>query len=209
MAERKPITVGARFGRLIVLGNDPISDPRHYKVICKCDCGETGSFLEARLRCGKTKSCGCLSRELTIVRSTKHGACGTKIHRAWMEMLKRCTNKNTKNWCNYGGRGIAVCERWHQFENFLADMGAPPLGASIDRIDNNGNYEPGNCRWATWTEQQRNKRSNRPVTAFGQTKTIVEWSLQTGIPRTTIWNRLNRGISPEIAVTAKRYQIQT
>ena len=136
----------------------------------------------------------------------KHGLTGTPEHRTWMNMMIRCTYRNRKDSHLYSRRGIKVCPRWKKFENFLADMGAKPSEFhTIDRWpDNNGNYEPGNCRWATKKEQSRNCRHNRVVTANGQALTLVEWSELTGIKRERIADRLNRGWPPEAAVGVQK-----
>lgn len=116
-------------------------------------------------------------------------------------MLARCTNGKNRRYKDYGGRGIGVCERWYDFANFLADMGEKPKGYSLDRIDVNGDYEPGNCRWATATEQARNKRNNTLLTHNGETHTIAEWGDILGIRHTTISTRLHSGWSVERALT--------
>jgi len=117
-------------------------------------------------------------------------------------MRQRCVNSNDDEYTNYGGRGIIVCERWMQFENFLADMGEPPTSKhSIDRIDNNGHYCPKNCRWATIAQQARNKRNNHRVTYRGTTKSVIEWSENVDIPYNTLIKRLYRGWSVEKTLT--------
>lgn len=116
-------------------------------------------------------------------------------------MLNRCQNPNVPAYKNYGGRGIAVCQRWLRFENFLADMGERPAGMTIERIDNDGNYEPGNVRWATYKEQTRNNRSTQLVTLHGETKCITDWAAETGIKMPTLWARLRLGWSVEDALT--------
>ena len=122
--------------------------------------------------------------------------------KSWEAMLNRCRSNKHVHYNDYGGRGIAVCDRWLLFENFLADMGSrPSKNHSIDRIDNNGNYEPGNCRWATRIEQHRNKRSNRHITAMGETHTLAGWAERTGLLKQTIRMRLERGWPDEDAVT--------
>ncbi len=160
---------GQKFGRLTVLSRDPVNR-RPTKWICRCECGNEKSFVSHNLIRGFSKSCGCYRADLnravmaanreafTGARLT-HGKFGTPTHVSWNAMLQRCTNENRDNYEFYGGRGIKVCERWESFENFLADMGERPVGTTLDRYpNNNGNYEPGNCRWATVSEQMKNRR---------------------------------------------------
>ena len=155
---------GQRFGRLVAIERAPNKGKRTMWR-CKCDCGN-GVVTEAyRIKNGITSSCGCYHREVSAgIYSTlnrTHGATNTPTHRSWNHMLGRCTNRNHHAWELYGGRGISVCERWLVFENFLEDMGERPPGTSIDRIDTNGNYEPGNCRWADAKTQGANRRGTR------------------------------------------------
>ena len=156
---------GEKFYRLFVLGK---SENNRRKVICKCDCGNTKEVSIYSLLSGETKSCGCLSIEASKANgrsSCTHGrrkrADGQKsdpTYRAWIAMRLRCNNKNSQPYENYGGRGISVCERWDNFDNFLEDMGENLNGLTLDRIDNSLGYFKENCRWATYTEQNRNKR---------------------------------------------------
>lgn len=122
------------------------------------------------------------------------------LYLVWRGMIDRCRNPNRDNWKHYGGRGITVCERWKVFESFVADMGIRPAGASLERIDNSGNYEPSNCRWATHVEQCRNTRRNRMLTVDGVTKCLKDWHLITGVPQMTILQRITRGWSVSEAV---------
>lgn len=153
---------GRRFGRLAVISRAPNDARNVVRWHCECDCGETISAYRGNLLRAKTTSCGCFFTEQLRARVTTHGKTKSRTYRSWAAMIARCTNPSEPGYANYGGRGIGVCDRWRKFENFLADMGERPPELSLDRYpDHNGNYEPGNCRWATWVQQQRNKRSTR------------------------------------------------
>lgn len=132
----------------------------------------------------------------------QHGQSYTKTYVSWRQMWMRCSNPNVKQYQWYGARGIKVCDRWKDFKNFYADMGNRPEGLTLDRIDNDGDYEPSNCRWATQQEQQRNRRDNVWLTLNGQTLTLTEWGRQLGISKVTLCARLTRyGWSVERALT--------
>lgn len=152
--------VGVRFGRLVVMS---IGHGGKAKMMnCACDCGNDASIAYSNLIRGNTKSCGCWRIEYGSIRGKSHfshGKSSTRTYRAWISMRRRCSSSTHKDYQWYGARGITVCDRWlHSFENFLSDMGEVPTGQSLDRIDSNGNYEPGNCRWATNSQQQSNRR---------------------------------------------------
>lgn len=132
--------------------------------------------------------------------SFRHGMCGTRVYHIWENMKSRCLNPKDSRYGDYGGRGITVCERWLVFENFLADMGEPRAGLQLDREDNNGNYEPGNCRWATRSEQQNNRRTNHVITLKNCTQTLTEWCRELGLEFNTVSTRLRRGWSVERAL---------
>jgi hypothetical protein len=168
MKTRRDVT-GQRFGRLVVLFFHSQEAGKHSKWFCRCDCGKEKVILLDSLRSGRTQSCGCLQREKVSQwcsenapgRNHKgtHGLCYEPEYRVWNAMIQRCENPNDKRFSDWGGRGISVCERWHNFANFYADMGARPSPKlSIDRIDNDRGYEPGNCRWATAHQQVHNRR---------------------------------------------------
>lgn len=125
----------------------------------------------------------------------------TPTYDSWAHMKGRCLNPNDDRFSSYGGRGITVCERWMLFENFLADMGERPEGLSIDRIDNDGNYEPSNCRWATASQQMNNRRTNHFLEHGGQRKTVTEWSRNLGVSHEVIRTRIRRGWDVDAALT--------
>ncbi len=147
---------GKRFGRLLALW--PTQGRASGSIVWEfeCDCGKRVKVGLPNLK--RTKSCGCLNQYLRIQRGTKHNGVGKPEYRSWACMRDRCLNPNHGHYHYYGGRGIKICDRWSDFAKFLEDMGTRPVGTTLDRIDVNGNYEPGNCRWATHHEQQSNKR---------------------------------------------------
>lgn len=170
---------------------------------CVCECGEKVTVRAERLRSGYTKSCGCLSKRRMATLNRTHGQSKTPLYRVWRGMIQRCEDAKHPSFPDYGGRGITICAKWrNSFEAFARDM-APGYraGLSIDRIDNSLGYFPGNCRWATPTQQNRNRRFNRLITFRGETRCLTEWAELIGVKPTTLSQRLNRGWPLERALT--------
>ena len=186
---------GDRYGRWTVL-NEAEPYPSQRAVVCRCSCGTERRVPISGLRSGRSRSCGCLRREVSAElcrQGATHGMSGTAEHNIWKGIHDRCRRPSNKSFRNYGGRGIRVCERWGSFENFLADMGARPSAKhSVDRIDHEGDYEPRNCRWATPKQQARNSRRNRMLRIDGVERLLCEWSEVSGVPSALIWVRIDR-----------------
>lgn len=199
--------ISKRYGRLVVISlHQTKSREAHW--YCQCDCGGTTTVRGSSLSRGDVKSCGCLRSELTIERHLTHGMTGIPEYITWASMIARTTDKSKPNSKNYIDRGITVCDSWlHSFENFYKDMGdrlSPKH--SIDRINNDGNYEPGNCRWATSTEQNNNKRSNVNITLSNETHTLKQWANIYNIDYKMVYYRYSAGwpISEIFMKTLKR-----
>lgn len=153
---------GMKFGRLLVVSEHGRSKDSRVLWKCMCDCGKETIVQASHLKSGRIKSCGCLRNETSKKVNITHGKSKTPEYKTWCGMIKRCQNRNCTGYSDYGGRGIAVCERWLKFENFLEDMGMRPSKYhSIERKNVNGNYEPDNCKWASPTEQSRNTRKRK------------------------------------------------
>jgi hypothetical protein len=186
--------IGRRFGRLMVqefVGKDKHKQPTWR---CICDCGATTEVSSSNLKGGRTQSCGCYNKEVASLRSTTHGQTKggnkSKTYKTWADIKSRCYDVNHPRYEDYGGRGIKVYLPWHKFENFYKDVGDIPEGMTFDRIDNDGNYEPGNWRFATYIEQNNNRRDNVWKEYKGERKTIAQWSRDLGINQQTLRNRL-------------------
>lgn len=195
---------GNRFGRLMVI-SQTTNIGKNSRWECQCDCGSIRLVLGKNLLNGKSTSCGCFTIERTRETHTTHGMSSNKskhpVYQSYLGIKKRCFVRSDESFKDYGGRGITVCERWLDANNFIQDM-LPSWrpGLSIDRIDVNGNYEPGNCRWATPKQQARNTRTNRIISIGGVSKCISEWADFVGINHLAIRSRLNRGWSEQESV---------
>jgi hypothetical protein len=154
---------GQRFGRLAVVGFAGRTSTREALWGCHCDCGGELLAMGSNLRAGTTSSCGCLRREVAGAQARTHGLSRSPEWHSWVAMWARVRGRSGRRYLDYRARGIEVCDRWRAFEAFLDDMGARPIGTSLDRIDNNGHYEPSNCRWATPRVQRRNQRTPQQV----------------------------------------------
>lgn len=186
---------GQRFGRLVAIRNTGVNKYGKYLWLCQCDCGKTKEILSNSLCSWRTLSCGCLQVENRVKTATIHGLEYTYFSGIYRGIKKRCYNPNSKDYHRYGGRGIKMCDRWlADIRNFASDMGER-LGdkMSIERIDNDDDYRPGNCRWATHKEQMNNTSRCHLVTIDGTTKTITQWSEYFGIPRSSMVYRIKRG----------------
>jgi hypothetical protein len=202
---------GQTFGRLTVLSpGGRVNGTLHW--LTRCVCGTEKLVYAGNLRGGNVSSCGCLRSETSAARIAKrclkHGLSYSREFASWQAMKTRCCNSRDKNFLRYGAKGITVCDRWKIFENFYADMGPRPEGRTLDRIDNTGNYEPSNCRWATLTEQQRNRAVTVKLTLDGQTLTLMEWSEKLSMEPYLIRSRLSNGWSVERALTEARHKPQ-
>lgn len=208
MGKRRIDLTGRTFGRLTVIQFAGTNKRGSYMWLCECECGNTKVVDGADLRRGGTKSCGCLAAENTSRRTYVHGMTGTKIHNEWLRMKTRCREETPYGPSQYSKRGITVCEKWaNDFQSFYDDVsvldnfGEP--GYSLDRIDNDGDYEPGNVRWATPLMQANNRGNNIWLTYNGETYTQAEWARKLGINYGTLQGRLRSGWPVDKALSTK------
>lgn len=185
--------IGKIFGKLIIVSRVDNDKNGRTRVLCHCECGNKKEIRLKDILNGKIKSCGCLQFEN---RYRTHEMTHTTEYSIWANMITRCTNKKVNNYKNYGGRGISVCDRWlKSFQNFFEDMGnRPSMSLTLDRVNNDGNYEPTNCRWATKKQQSANKRisiNERRYTHNGINKNLKAWAKELGINYNTLHDRIN------------------
>lgn len=202
---RRTVSVDDRFGRWTVIGVPFHNSAHQLQAVCQCDCGSVSVIRCDHLKSGLTNSCGCLQRQIARSSSTTHGMTGTPLHAIWVSMLQRCRDKNAENYERYGGRGILVCEEWQELKPFAdwAMANGYQEGLSIERLDANGNYEPGNCKWIPLILQSRNTRRSRYLTAFGETKVVAAWleDSRCVVSRACLRTRIDLGWEAERAIT--------
>lgn len=186
---------GQRFGKLVAVSREPNKLP--YKQaywLFKCDCGNEYRQWAYVVRRGNCKSCGCWRKHLLSAGNVTHGKCKTPEYRTWNSMRDRCYNPRNRAWPQYGGFGITICDRWGDFATFYADMGKKPSPShSLDRIDGRKGYSPSNCRWATKTEQVRNRWLTIKCVHLGRKNTLAGWCEELGLPYSTIHHRYLTG----------------
>ena len=198
---KSSIKKGDKYNRLTAIKFSHKNKKYNQYWLFECDCGNKRIIRVGSVKNEDTKSCGCLMKKGN---NLKHGMFGTKIYGIWTQMKKRCFNKNCKVYKNYGGRGITVCKEWMKFENFYRDMGDRPEGKTLDRIKNNLGYCKKNCQWATWEEQENNRRNNRFLTYNDKTQTVSQWAKELNINCSTLFGRVRNGWNTERALTYKR-----
>lgn len=200
--------IGKRFGRLTVIEEAGRVSGGQITWICRCDCGNmTKPISGSRMRLGRTRSCGCLSKELLRNRTSTHKATKTRLYNVWLGMRKRCYYPKHNCYADYGGRGISVCAEWKddfaEFQAWALANGykeAPKGECTLDRIDNSKGYSPENCRWTSMVIQDNNKRNNKMLVIDGRTQTVAQWAHEYGLNPHTVYSRLRKGRSAEDAI---------
>lgn len=189
------------FNHLTAIGIAGRTHDKKAKWLWRCSCGQLVIVAAHDVKNGQRKDCRCRISFTGVRHGMSVKGSVSPTYKSFQSMIQRCNNPNSTQYSRYGGRGIAICERWRTFTNFLADMGERPKGRTLERIDNDGNYEPGNCRWATLMEQNCNKRTNHNLTLNGQTMCVAEWARHLGISPTTLYSRMHKGWSAERVLT--------
>jgi len=191
---------GVRFGRLVAVRR-AVGDWPKPRFICVCDCGNEVIARSVSLKNGQKASCGCLI-------FTKNGMSNRRVYNVWWGMLERCEKPSAKGYSRYGARGIRVCDRWHDFSAFYADMGDPPPNMTLDRVDNERGYFPENCKWSSHYEQARNKRSTVLLTFNNETMCVKDWARKLGFNQSTLSQRYRKGWSAEKILTTLTKRMQ-
>lgn len=204
MAKLIDIT-GLTFGKWKVLEHKYKKNNAHY-WLCKCECGNTAIVRGGSLKQGTSKSCGCVGKQKTVRRSTKHGGYGTRLYRIWDDMKARCNNPNSISYCNYGAKGITICDEWKDFKLFRdwALNNGYKENLTLDRINNKKGYNPSNCQWITMVEQQNNKSTNHFITFKGETLTMAQWARKLNFPYNLLCQRMSRGWAFEKAISTPK-----
>lgn len=193
---------GDRVGKWTVIEPAAPTKWKQARWLCRCECGTQRPVAAHHLKLARSMSCGCGPHMNGLTHGGTLGGVSSPEHYSWRGMRTRCQNPRASNWRLYGGRGIQVCERWDSFAAFLEDMGPKPTPQhSIERLDRNGDYKPGNCIWATAKQQARNTSRNRRITFRGETRTVPEWAERTGLPYSILKKRFGLGWSVEKALT--------
>lgn len=197
---------GNKFGMVTVLWKTEKYSGTHRLWHCQCECGGTVLATLSDLRSGRRRSCGCLKKTARVTNGANRGGKRIPEYGVWASMKERCSNPKQKQFDRYGGRGIRVCDDWQNFDGFISDMGHRPTPEhTIDRIDNDGNYEPGNCRWALMSDQANNKSTNIFVAIDGVKLSLTQWSRKAGIHHMTVRYRATRYFEGDLAEAIKFY----
>lgn len=191
-----PGTVYDRLTTVKILRRDA---DRNIVWLCQCACGNAHEIAATQLHKG-TQSCGCLQREVARDTQLKHGMESSREYNVWLNMRRRCTDPSNTRYNRYGGRGIKVCKRWSEFAQFYEDMGPCPEGMSLDRKNNDGDYKPSNCRWATGVEQANNRSNNIRTTIEGESLTLAQAARKYDVNKNTIYSRYRRGLRGQALV---------
>lgn len=189
--------IGNKFGRLTIIDSADRASNGKLRWLCRCDCGNEKIIRWSNLKNGTTQSCGCLMIERVKQSNTRHGGYDSVEYHSWRQMMQRCYDRGCKDYPRYGGRGITVCEEWKRsFASFLASVGKKPSpNLTIERSDNNGNYQPGNVRWATVADQNKNRSCTLIISVSGPSKTLAELAKLYGVKYITAWQRYRKGWS--------------
>jgi len=193
---------GKTFNQLTIIERAENTKQGKARWVCRCTCGKISTIDGANIRNGHTKSCGCFAKESLEKNRYRHGMAHTSEYGIWCNILQRCNNPNDKAFKDYGGRGITICDEWkNDFMAFYNHVGKRPSPKhSIDRINNDGNYEPNNVRWATQKQQSNNQRSNVKITLYGIALSMTQWAKISHTPLSTICCRIKRGCPHEKAI---------